>query len=252
MAALSIEVLPDAEAVARRGADLFALAAQEAAAARPAFTAALSGGRRAARPVRAARPPAVRPEDPLAAGPSVLGRRALRAARQRAQQLRHGPRGLHPPCADPRRQRAPHARRGRSRRGGRGLRAAAARSRRRWPPPRKADLPVIDLVLLGLGPDGHTASLFPHSPRSQSRTGWSSSTRAEGTGKRLTVTYPVINAARHVLFVVTGAAKAGMVAEVLEGLRVPEAIPAQAVAPVHGTVTWLLDEAAAGELSGRG
>ena len=58
----------------------------------------------------------------------------------------------------------------------------------------------------------------------------------------------MLNAARRILFVVTGAAKAGMVAEVLEGLRAPEAIPAQGVAPVHGTVTWLLDEAAAGEL----
>jgi 6-phosphogluconolactonase len=73
-----------------------------------------------------------------------------------------------------------------------------------------------------------------------------------GTGPRLTLTYPVVNAARRVVFVVTGTAKAAMVAEVLEGLRVPEAIPAQGVAPVHGTLTWLLDEAAAGELSGRG
>ena len=64
------------------------------------------------------------------------------------------------------------------------------------------------------------------------------------------MTYPVLNAARRVVFVVTGAAKAAIVAEVLEGPRAPEAIPAQGVAPVHGTVTWLLDEAAAGELSG--
>ena len=48
----------------------------------------------------------------------------------------------------------------------------------------------------------------------------------------------------------TGAAKAGMVAEVLEGVRAPDAIPAQAVSPVHGSLTWLLDEAAASELSG--
>jgi len=51
--------------------------------------------------------------------------------------------------------------------------------------------------------------------------------------------------------VVSGAGKAGMVAEVLEGLRAPEAVPAQGVAPVRGSLTWLLDEAAASELSGR-
>ena len=59
----------------------------------------------------------------------------------------------------------------------------------------------------------------------------------------------MINAARRVWFLVSGAEKAGMVAEVLEGLRVPKAVPAQGVVPVHGTLTWLLDEAAAAELS---
>jgi len=52
-----------------------------------------------------------------------------------------------------------------------------------------------------------------------------------------------------VWFLVCGAQKAGIVAEVLEGLRVPGAVPAQGVAPVYGTLTWLLDEAAASELS---
>jgi 6-phosphogluconolactonase len=65
----------------------------------------------------------------------------------------------------------------------------------------------------------------------------------------VTITYPVINAARRVWILASGAGKAGMVAEVLEGLMVPDAIPAQGVRPVHGKLTWLLDEAAAGELS---
>jgi 6-phosphogluconolactonase len=107
-------------------------------------------------------------------------------------------------------------------------------------------------MLLGLGGDGHTASLFPHSPALTVSDRLVVVNEGQGTGKRLTVTYPVINAARRVVFVVTGAAKAGMVAEVLEGLRAPEAVPAQGVAPVHGALTWLLDEAAASELSGRG
>ena len=59
----------------------------------------------------------------------------------------------------------------------------------------------------------------------------------------------IIDAARRVFFVVTGGEKAGMVAEVLEGLRMPVAVPAQAVAPSAGVLTWLLDEAAAAELS---
>ena len=132
--------------------------------------------------------------------------------------------------------------------GGEGLRAAAlaAAGPRR---PSQADLPVLDFVLLGLGPDGHTASLFPHSPALGVEDRLVVVNEGEDTGKRLTVTYPVINAARRVVFIVSGAAKAGIVAEVLEGLRAPEAVPAQAVGPVRGSITWLLDEAAASELS---
>ena len=63
------------------------------------------------------------------------------------------------------------------------------------------------------------------------------------------MTYPVINAARRVWFLVSGADKAGMVAEVLEGLRCRRPCRRRASRPVHGTLTWLLDEAAAAELS---
>jgi 6-phosphogluconolactonase len=59
----------------------------------------------------------------------------------------------------------------------------------------------------------------------------------------------VINAARQVWFIVSGARKAGIVAEVLEGLHLPKAVPAQAVAPAPGQLLWLLDEAAAAALS---
>ena len=73
-------------------------------------------------------------------------------------------------------------------------------------------------------------------------------TEAPDGSPRVTVTFPVIGAARRIWFLVSGADKAGMVAEVLEGLRVPKAVPAQAVAPVKGSLTWLLDQAAAAEL----
>ena len=110
-------------------------------------------------------------------------------------------------------------------------------------------MPVFDLVLLGLGRDGHTASLFPHSQAldEEDRLAWPR--EAPDGSPRVTLTYPVINAARHVWFIVSGAEKAGMVAEVIEGLRVPKAVPAQGVSPVHGKLLWLLDEAAAAELS---
>ena len=112
----------------------------------------------------------------------------------------------------------------------------------------KSELPVFDLVLLGLGGDGHTASLFPHSDALEVEERFAVATQAPDGSPRITVTYPVINAARRVWFLVSGAQKAGMVAEVMEGLMMPAAVPAQGVRPVHGHLTWLLDEAAAAEL----
>ncbi len=247
MAAVSIEVLPDAEAVARRGADLFVLAAQEAAA-RPAFTAALSGGH-APRPLY-----------------------ALLARRQFAQKipwrrvhLYWGDERCVPPDSPDSNYGMAHEAFIRHvpipgdnvhRMHGEDDPDEAARAYERLlsqPPALAASspagLPVLDFVLLGLGPDGHTASLFPHSSVLSVENRLVVVNQGEGTGPRLTMTYPVLNAARRVVFVVTGAAKAAIVAEVLEGPRAPKKIPAQGVAPVHGTVTWLLDEAAAGELS---
>jgi 6-phosphogluconolactonase len=123
------------------------------------------------------------------------------------------------------------------------LRALAAQSRP------QVDVPVFDLVLLGLGADGHTASLFPHSDALAEEDRFAVATQAPDGSPRLTITAPVINAARRVWFLVSGGSKAGMVAEVIEGLRVPNAVPAQGVSPAHGTLTWLLDDAAAAELS---
>ncbi len=248
MARAAIEVLPDTDAVARRGADLFALAAQEAAAARPAFTAALSGGD-APRPMFA-----------------MLARQQFaQKIPWRRVHLYWGDERCVPPDDEAsnygmayqafiRHVPIPDDNVHRMHGEDEPDEAARAYERLLSQPPAlaassKADLPVLDFVLLGLGPDGHTASLFPHSPGLGVEDRLVVVNEGEGTGKRLTVTYPVINAARRVLFVVTGAAKAGMIAEVLEGLRVPDAVPAQAVAPVHGSVTWLLDRAAAAELS---
>ncbi|MBN1657241.1 MAG: 6-phosphogluconolactonase [Anaerolineae bacterium] len=110
--------------------------------------------------------------------------------------------------------------------------------------------PRFDLVLLGLGRDGHTASLFPGSPALDEREQLVMPAEAEYDGRpacRLTLTLPAINSARCVLFLVTGEDKASMVVDVLHHRR--EALPAQRVAPTAGEVIWLLDRAAAAGLS---
>jgi 6-phosphogluconolactonase len=112
--------------------------------------------------------------------------------------------------------------------------------------------PRFDLVLLGLGSDGHTASLFPGpTVTDQAQTGVKRVT-ADYEGRpaaRITLTPAVFNDARHLLFLVTGANKAAAVAAVLEGGYAPEQWPAQLIQPRDGLVTWFIDQAAAANLS---
>lgn len=111
-------------------------------------------------------------------------------------------------------------------------------------------LPCLDLCLLGLRSDGHTASLFPGSPAVREQQRWVVAARVEKLGAwRLTLTPRVINNARHVLFLVTGAEKAETVRAVLEGPVDPERLPAQMVKPAVGRMEWLLDREAASRLS---
>jgi len=108
----------------------------------------------------------------------------------------------------------------------------------------------IDLVLLGLGEDGHTASLFPGSAVVHEQTRWVMAARASAASMwRITLTPAVINAAAEVLFLVSGGAKAGIVRRVIEGPRRPQELPAQAIAPSNGRVRWCVDSAAAAELT---
>ena len=112
--------------------------------------------------------------------------------------------------------------------------------------------PVFDLVLLGLGDDGHCASLFPHMPTLAVTDLWVVST-PPGTlpppVDRVTLTYPVLNAPRQVLFLVSGANKAAPVFDILEGGASREVHPAAGIRPVSGTLTWMLDAAAASLLT---
>jgi 6-phosphogluconolactonase len=110
-----------------------------------------------------------------------------------------------------------------------------------------------DLVLLGLGEDGHTASLFPHSAaraEDLARDRWVSAEYVASVAMwRLTLTPAFINRARDVVFLVAGAPKAARVRDVLEGPLTPDALPAQSIRPDAGRLSWFLDEGAAGSLS---
>ena len=108
------------------------------------------------------------------------------------------------------------------------------------------EFPTFDLIHLGLGPEGHTASLFPGSPALKETRGLVAAPYVERlSAHRITLTPPVINAAREVQFLVAGAGKAEIVGRILHAPHDPDKLPAQIVAPSPGKLVWLLDEAAA-------
>ncbi|HPL28084.1 MAG TPA: 6-phosphogluconolactonase [Anaerolineae bacterium] len=104
---------------------------------------------------------------------------------------------------------------------------------------------TFDLVLLGLGDDGHTASLFPGSPALREETRWVAATESPDGLPRVTLTAPFINRAALVAFLVSGAAKAPALLAVLHGPRDPQRRPAQLICPIAGELLWLVDAAAA-------
>lgn len=109
--------------------------------------------------------------------------------------------------------------------------------------------PRFDLILLGLGEDGHTASLFPYSTALAEKRAWVIENWVEKLRAfRLTLTAASINAAANVTFMVTGTEKAPALSEVLFGPKDFERLPAQLIKPEAGVLTWLVDAAAAAHL----
>jgi 6-phosphogluconolactonase len=109
--------------------------------------------------------------------------------------------------------------------------------------------PPFDLALLGLGADAHTASLFPGMEAVREKERLVIATSAPKLGSpRITLTPPALNAAAEVMFLVAGADKASALAAVRQGPIDRDRYPAQAIAPSHGSVLWLVDEAAASRL----
>ena len=104
--------------------------------------------------------------------------------------------------------------------------------------------PLFDVVMLGIGDDGHTASLFPGSPELDERTRWVVPSRTTNPPApiRVTMTYPVLESTHAVLFLVGGEGKRAMARRVLDG---DETLPAARVHPVGGAL-WIMDAAAAG------
>ena len=109
--------------------------------------------------------------------------------------------------------------------------------------------PRLDLVLLGLGDNGHTASLFPGTKVLAERERWAAAVYlAAADLYRVTLTAPLINQAALVVFLVSGATKAAVLREVLHGPRDPARLPAQLIQPQNGDLLWLTDLEAAAQL----
>ncbi len=122
---------------------------------------------------------------------------------------------------------------------------------KRYLPHSPGGLPVFDVILLGLGEDGHTASIFPDTELNERRASYCITAEHPASGQmRISLNLPVLNSARNVLFMVSGAAKADIAAKILRDPVSAGDLPAAKVNPVSGDLLWFLDRAAAKDLPG--
>jgi len=113
-----------------------------------------------------------------------------------------------------------------------------------------SQFPCFNLVLLGMGEDGHTASLFPHTMALSERERLVVANYVEKLSThRLTLTLPAINHAAQVIFLISGDSKAAILREVLEGQENSQRLPSQSIRPLAGKLLYIVDKAAARELS---
>jgi 6-phosphogluconolactonase len=111
---------------------------------------------------------------------------------------------------------------------------------------RRDGFPRFDVILLGMGPDGHTASLFPGSKGLEEKERWVIANWVEKfKSTRITFSFPVLDAADAVMLLVAGADKADMLREVLVTNRVNDPYPVQRVKPTNGEKIWMIDQPAA-------
>lgn len=247
-----LQVFPDGAALAAHAADLFAQAARDAIAARGRFTVALTGGssphktyeRLAQAPLSAQIDWAnvfvflgderFVPYDDERSNYGMCRSLLLDHVPVREAQVFPIPTGTATP--------------------GEAALAYAETLSRIFAQPPDGPPPALDLILLGLGDDGHCASLFPGMPTLHISDRWVVSS-PPGTlpppVDRVTFTFSVLNAARQVVFLVTGEKKAAPVRDIFEGGAATEQHPAAGVHPTNGILTWLLDEAAASRLKSR-
>ncbi|MEB2288926.1 MAG: 6-phosphogluconolactonase [Anaerolineae bacterium] len=238
-----LEVVADGETLARKAAGYVVRLAGEAIAARGRFSIGLSGGstpralfRRLASPAWASRidwarvhvfwgdERCVPPDD--AASNYRLARETLLSRVPLPPEHSHRIAGELAPAEAARRYEAE-------------LRAFFSSGESATPQPR------FDLLLLGMGDDGHTASLFPGTAALHETERWAIENYVPRLDSwRITLTVPAINAAAHAIFLVSGAAKAETLRAVLHGPRQPEIYPAQLVRPQAGRLLWLVDRAA--------
>ena len=241
-------VFEDAAAVAREGAVRFVALAREAVAAHGAFHVALSGGKTPAALFRVLAADDLRPtldwnrihlywSDERSVPPTHPDSNYGMAERELIAKISIPPGNVHRMEAE---------------------RADADRAAqeyeamlRRMLPAGPGGFPCFDLIYLGMGPDGHTASLFPGSVGLQEKTRgviFQPVIIADGTpAKRMTFTFPLLNAARVVIFLVTGADKTQKLREVLDGSHTPP-YPSQGVRPSAGERIILADRSAAAGL----
>lgn len=118
--------------------------------------------------------------------------------------------------------------------------------------PNEGELPRFDLIVLGMGEDGHTASLFPWTSALEETDRLVSANYIEKLNAyRLTLTVPAINQATNVIFLISGESKASVLRDVLEGEYQPQRFPSQIIRPVNGRLLFIADRMAAGKLARR-